>query len=63
MSSVVLNKLGVYKSFRYDAETKTIMHQKPYRKIDIDEFLEIQYFLDLHRVSYKFWPKYSIKIL
>jgi hypothetical protein len=63
MGSVVLNKLGVFKSFRYDTETKTIIHQKSYRKVDIDEFLEIQYLLDLHRITYKFGPKYSFKIL
>jgi len=63
MGSVVLNKLSVFKSFRYDNRAKTIIHQKSNKKVDIDEFLEIQYLLDLHRISYRFGPNYSFKIL
>lgn len=63
MGNVVLEKINFFKTFRYDIQTKRIVNLKPSEEIDIDEFLEIQYILDEHRVSYKFEPKFIIKIL
>ncbi|DAB31869.1 MAG TPA: hypothetical protein CFH79_06860 [Sulfurospirillum sp. UBA11407] len=63
MGNVVLEKLNHYKSFRYDTKTKSIVNLKSSEEIDIDEFLEIQHLLDVHRVSYRFEPKFIIRIL
>jgi len=62
MAQNLIDKINSFNTFRFDTAQKRIVNLKDFEGTDVDEFLDIQYLLDCHRVVYSFEKNFEIQI-
>jgi len=62
MAQNLIDKINSFNTFRFDREKKRVVNLQDFKKTDIDEFLQIQYLLDCHRVVYSLEKNFEIQI-
>lgn len=63
MNQDLVNQINGFSSYRYDSKSQRVVNLKLAEASDIDEFLEVQYILDSHRISYRFEKNFQILVL
>ena len=62
MAQNLIDKINSFNTFRFDREKKRVVNLQDFKKTNIDEFLQIQYLLDCHRVVYSLEKNFEIQI-
>jgi len=62
MAQNLIDKINSFNTFRFDRVQKRVVNLKDFKKTNIDEFLQIQYLLDCHRVAYSLEKNFEIQI-
>lgn len=63
MAQQIINTINDFVTFKFDYAKNRIVNLKVNRDIEIDEFLDIQYFLDRNKIRYRFEKNFEIQIL
>jgi len=62
MAQNLIDKINSFNTFKFDKTKKRVVNLRNFKKTDIDEFLQIQYLLDCHKVSYSLEKNFEIQI-
>lgn len=62
MAQKLIDKINSFNTFKFDTAQKRVVNLQDFEGADVDEFLEIQYLLDCHRVEYNFEKNFEIQI-
>lgn len=63
MSEIIVNEIGRFNNYKYEAMTNRIINLRGISNADLDEFLAIAHILDSNYIKYKFTTNIDIRIL